>query len=65
VGAPVCHEACTQSSAQSTDSSASHLIGRDQASVPVAAPITICGNAVPVRGLAAAACEGNASFTRS
>jgi hypothetical protein len=63
VGTQACHEACTQSPAQRTDSSATHLMGRDQTTVT--APIAICGNAVPVRGLAAAACDGSASFTKS
>ncbi|MCO6010069.1 DUF320 domain-containing protein [Actinoallomurus purpureus] len=61
VGAPMCSSACAQ---QSADSSQSQLLSNNQASVPVSAPITICGNAGAIRGLAAAACDGNASFTK-
>ncbi|MEV5705754.1 chaplin family protein [Actinoallomurus sp. NPDC052274] len=64
VGAPVCPEACNQSSAQGSSSSATHLLSNDQVSAPVAAPIVICGNSGAIRGLAAAACDGDASFAR-
>jgi ChpA-C len=63
VGAQACPSACSQSTAQN-GSSATQLLSNDQVRVPIAAPITICGNAGAVRGLAAAACEGDASFSR-
>ncbi|MCO5970346.1 hypothetical protein [Actinoallomurus soli] len=64
IGAPVCPEACSQSSTQNTASSSTHLLSNDQVSAPATMPITICGNAGAIRGLAAAACDGNASFTK-
>ncbi|GAA0349074.1 hypothetical protein NE235_11495 [Actinoallomurus spadix] len=64
VAAPACPAACGQAAAPNTGSSATHLLSNDRVSAPLTAPITICGNAGAIRGLAAAACDGNASFAR-
>ncbi|MEV0408032.1 chaplin family protein [Actinoallomurus sp. NPDC050550] len=65
-GAPAaCQETCAQHSTQSTDMARDQLLSNNQATVPVTAPIVVCGNSAAIRGIAASACDGDASFTRN
>lgn len=65
-GAPTaCQETCAQHSAQSTDMARDQILSNNQAMIPVTAPIVVCGNSGAIRGIAASACDGDASVSRN